>query len=776
MEIQFGTLRRQFLPWQPAMGQVFSTLFALDTETTAIVGQKVPTYVMGAVSDGAKGYFLSPASVHAFLLVHRNCPLIFHNSGFDLAVLQALLDAQHRPLDVYEWVDRHQVWDVMVLHKLHGLCTAGHTYQGTGQSTLERCVELYLGVVLAKDLKDGDGDDLRTSWAKWQGRPPGKIDPIYLEYLALDVLGTFGCYKHLVPRIRHVVENARNAFGYVHGTWLAQQQERFGLQTHDLQVKALISLEEIERTGFGLDLADRAAIVKAVQAHHDELREELRQGGYLEGEKGCDKALQALIRRAAQEYDLDIPRTATGRYSTTEQSLNQLAAVSAFFARFKEFRQTRTLLKSFLAKMGATRIHPHYDFLKNTGRTGSRGPNIQGFPKKSGKKGKISFDLRRCFVPAPGKIFYVADYASIELRTLSQALITQFDSDSAMARAINAGQDLHRLVAARMKATRLPNAAAVLTDPVKFAAVVDSVTAEERGGAKPANFGLPAGMGVATLKGYARAQYDQPYSDEDAQAWKDAWLASFPEMEHYLKDEVDVFQALAERLSLTPQGYADATGEPIYGDHQERNSPAGWLGGMAFKVLKDTAPKKTKTGVAYGQAVLDYFWDRLQSLASGLDAAARSSLVQRQPSFQLYFAVKKLVNRAGVFTITGRLRANATFSARRNTIFQGAAADGVKLALWQLWRAGFPVVAFIHDEVVVEVEETADLPAVKRQIDGILVSAMREVCPDMVIEVEGCFRRRWGKDKADEVPVVGHDDAANRPVDSPFVVPAATGA
>jgi hypothetical protein len=30
---------------------------------------------------------------------------------------------------------------------------------------------------------------------------------------------------------------------------------------------------------------------------------------------------------------------------------------------------------------------------------------------------------------------------------------------------------------------------------------------------------------------------------------------------------------------------------------------------------------------------------------------------------------------------------------------------------------------------------------------------MKEICPDIVIEVEGTFRRRWGKDKADEVPV-----------------------
>src|SRR5262249_32075412 len=127
------------------------------------------------------------------------------------------------------------------------------------------------------------------------------------------------------------------------------------------------------------------------------------------------------------------------------------------------------------------------------------------------------------------------------------------------------------------------------------------------------------------------------------------------------------------------------------------------------------------------------------------------ALTLRQPSPALAFAVRKLVNRAGVFTITGRLRANASYSARRNTVFQGAAADGAKLALYRLWRAGFQVGAFIHAEVVIEVDADADLAAVKKQIDAILVGAMKEVCPDLVIEVKGSFRRRWGKDEADEV-------------------------
>jgi hypothetical protein len=77
-----------------------------------------------------------------------------------------------------------------------------------------------------------------------------------------------------------------------------------------------------------------------------------------------------------------------------------------------------------------------------------------------------------------------------------------------------------------------------------------------------------------------------------------------------------------------------------------------------------------------------------------------------------------------------------------------------------LWRAGFTVVAFIHDEVVLEVDASADLAAVKEKVDGILVSSMKEICPEILIEVKGSFRRRWGKDEEDEILLPARKDGA----------------
>jgi DNA polymerase I-like protein with 3'-5' exonuclease and polymerase domains len=755
MLIKLGEYNADFRPWKSSLGRVFQCRFALDVETTPIVAHETPDYVLAAATDGAAGYFLTPAAAADFLAVHWGLEVVLHHAAFDLAVLAKLLKRLGVPLDVYRLVDERRVWDTMILHKLHGLATLGHTHQGKGRSTLERCASLHLGVELPKDARDAAGNEVRTSWGQWLHRPPGDIPPAYLEYLGLDALATWGVFARLEGPTYDAVHAAADAFGYVGHDWLTGMIQRYGVQTHDLQLMASVALDQTERAGIGLDLDNRDEIVARVKEMLGRLREELRVFGYMPGEPGCDKVLQAIIRRTLSKFpQVHVPLTGTGKFSTKAEDLEELAEIDEFFCALKDYKQVSTLLNTFLEKMSEARLHPHYDLLKNTGRTSASSPNVQNVPRQRKRKkprATDAFDLRRCFVPAPGKLFYVADYSGVELCSLGQALRTQFGLDSVLARKINEGVDLHRFVAARMKLTGRADAGAILADPARYAEFMASLSDEDRGAAKPANFGLPAGMGKTCLCGYARVQYEQPYTEEDAAGWKQAWLDSFPEMADFLAESGDqVPLALARELSLTPAEYAAATGRPNRSYQGEQDLPAAWLGWMALKVLKEEAPA-TRAGREYTPEELDFFWSRLGRLADRLDPRRGEDLRQRRPGVHLGLAVKQLLDRRGVFTITGRLRVKASYSARRNTVFQGAASDGAKLALYRLWRAGHAVVAFIHDEVVVEVDAGADLAAARAEIDGILVGSMREVCPDVLIKVEGAFRRRWGKDRQDAV-------------------------
>ena len=78
-------------------------------------------------------------------------------------------------------------------------------------------------------------------------------------------------------------------------------------------------------------------------------------------------------------------------------------------------------------------------------------------------------------------------------------------------------------------------------------------------------------------------------------------------------------------------------------------------------------------------------------------------------------------------------------------MFQGLAADGAKLALWKLWRAGYRIVNFIHDEIMVEIPEQANLALHAEVVRHLMIEAMRRVVPDVQIDVQYVVSDLWAK-------------------------------
>jgi DNA polymerase I-like protein with 3'-5' exonuclease and polymerase domains len=713
------------------MGQVFSSRYALDFETTLIDLDRpweAPQYVLGAACDGERGFFLPPDRVLTFLRAHWNEEAIFHNATFDLKVLDRLAAEQGSPIRVYDLVEQDRVWDTWLLHRLYTLADEGHTSGRKNEATLEHCVKTYLQCELPKDTKDSLGNDVRLSYGQYLGRPLQEIDRVYLDYLARDSLATVLVFEQLMTRTLSLLDSSRNTWGFVSPQWLESQIDRWGPQTHHIQLKAAIVLDAITANGIGVDASASKALLNKMEALLSELTAKLTACGHADG-RGSARSLQARIAETLRAHpEISLSHTDTGRFETSEVALATLDQVDPFYGDLLDRKAVSKLKTTYLDKMAKERLHPAFDVLKTTGRTSSFGEiNAQNLPRDD--------RVRRCFVPSPGTLLLDADYSTIEMATLAQSVLSQFGGQSKMAEAINAGADLHRLVAARVTGKD-----------------EGAVTKDERAKAKPINFGKPGGMGAQRLREYAYASYGIQLTEDEVEALEEAWFELFPEMTDFLDDHGDEAQELVRLLDLTLDGYCQAQGRTVspWASAASPGAAPAWLGGMCLKVLRSHRPTK-RSGEPYSPEEIDYFWDKAQALEPELKGGARKHLLSRKPSEALYQELRNLLGRSGAFTLTGRLRARASYCARHNTVFQGLAADGAKLALWRLWRTGYRLVNFIHDQVLIEVPETADLTAIAEAVEAIMVEAMQEVVPDVRVQVEWAYRRRWSKSQEDVV-------------------------
>jgi hypothetical protein len=73
------------------------------------------------------------------------------------------------------------------------------------------------------------------------------------------------------------------------------------------------------------------------------------------------------------------------------------------------------------------------------------------------------------------------------------------------------------------------------------------------------------------------------------------------------------------------------------------------------------------------------------------------------------------------------------------------AADGGKIALWELYKAGYEVANWIHDEALVELPNDEFLQAHCRDVDRIMIESMRQVVLHVAIRVGGALMDRWIK-------------------------------
>ena len=220
-----------------------------------------------------------------------------------------------------------------------------------------------------------------------------------------------------------------------------------------------------------------------------------------------------------------------------------------------------------------------------------------------------------------------------------------------------------------------------------------------------------------------------------------------PELDRHLQDEVDAGVVLAGALQMTPDEYNQAIGRNGTSANPEQ-LPQGWLGGMLLKTLAAATPI-TRNGRPFTPDELGYFWAKAQQLVGQIDAETDRILQSHEPSKALRDAVRNWAGRRSVITSTGRLRANASFCSARNNLFQGVAADGAISALWFLWRAGYRIVAFVHDQVVIESPADDRVLERKAHIENLLIEGMHTVIPDTLVKVETVVTQSLDKSDVD---------------------------
>ena len=96
-------------------------------------------------------------------------------------------------------------------------------------------------------------------------------------------------------------------------------------------------------------------------------------------------------------------------------------------------------------------------------------------------------------------------------------------------------------------------------------------------------------------------------------------------------------------------------------------------------------------------------------------------------------------------TVTGRLRAGCTFTQAKNFPFQGLAADGAKISLFNLITSGFRVLNYVHDEFVIELLDDGSLSERRSEAEQIMIQGMKSACPDMEIRIESEICDYWKK-------------------------------
>lgn len=316
------------------------------------------------------------------------------------------------------------------------------------------------------------------------------------EYAAEDADITLRLYNVLLPKLKEC--GAEQLF-------------------YEIEMPLMPVLAEMELNGIRIDTESLAETSSILTSRMRQLETQIYEAAGEEFNIASPKQVGEILFGKMKIVDKP-KKTKTGQYVTSEEVLQQLRHKNPIVDDILAHRGLKKLLGTYvdaLPKLINRRTgHIHTSFnqaVTSTGRLSSSDPNLQNIPVR-GEDGK---EIRRCFIPEEGCLFFSADYSQIELRVMAH-----LSGDENMAEAFRLGHDIHAATAAKI-----------------YKEDIADVTRDQRTKAKRANFGIIYGItvfGLAERLDISRAEAAQLI---------DGYFTSFPKVAQYMEQSKETARA-----------------------------------------------------------------------------------------------------------------------------------------------------------------------------------------------------------------------------------------
>ena len=474
---------------------VTKEILSLDTETTSTNAIEAELVGLSFSVEEHKAFYVpiprereeAEKIISIFKPIYEDERIlkVGQNIKYDMEVLR------HYGVEV-----RGRLFDTMIAHYL---------LQPELRHNMDYMAEVYLNykTIHIEELIGPKG----KQQANMRDLPPGEI----YEYAAEDADITLRLKNVLEPKLKEV--NAERLF------W-------------DIEMPLVPVLADMELTGVRLDTEALRETSQGLGKRLEELEQRIyQQAGHSFNIASPKQVGDVLF----DEMKLvEKPRkTKKGQFVTSEEVLQQLRGKAPIVADILDYRGLRKLLSTYIEALpklvNPKTGHIHTSFnqtITATGRLSSSDPNLQNIPVRD-DDGK---EIRRCFIPEEGCLFFSADYSQIELR-----IMAHLSGDENMIASFNGGHDIHAATAARIWHKR-----------------IEEVTPDERKKAKQANFGIIYGI---TTFGLAQRM---SISNNEAKSLIDGYFATFPKVHDFMEKAKE---------SAREKGYA----ETLY--HRRRYLP-----------------------------------------------------------------------------------------------------------------------------------------------------------------------------------------------------------